>query len=228
MIVKSESYLSKVLLGIVFLINVNSRTSAQNLQIHYDYSEGREFITSTIEMLKPDDLGMTFFFVDFDYNHPKTGGISSAYWEIARDFALPHLKGLAVSLQYNDGLATWGPIGNVWLWGFSYPIRISDFRVAASLLYRHSNSAKTADFQFTAAWGNPILSDMLIFTGFIDIWTRDKTDKNSKSIVILAEPQLWYELGTVLAIGGELEISNNFLPEEDWSFKPTIAVKWQF
>jgi hypothetical protein len=56
---------------------------AQNLQLHYDYKNERKYVTSTIEMFKPDEYGATFFFVDMDYNNKGDKNISLAYWEIA-------------------------------------------------------------------------------------------------------------------------------------------------
>ncbi|HQB79593.1 MAG TPA: DUF5020 family protein, partial [Tenuifilaceae bacterium] len=57
--------------------------NAQNLQLHYDFGEDREFFTTTLEMFKPDQYGSTFFFVDMDYSADK-GGVGLAYWEISR------------------------------------------------------------------------------------------------------------------------------------------------
>lgn len=39
-----------------------------NLQLFYDFGNGRQFVTSTFEMFHPDSWGNTFFFVDIDYN----------------------------------------------------------------------------------------------------------------------------------------------------------------
>lgn len=66
-------------LAAFFLTFVSFVTCAQNIQLHYDL--GRNSLTSTVEMFRPDDWGSTFFFVDFDY-HWKASG---AYWEISRE-----------------------------------------------------------------------------------------------------------------------------------------------
>ena len=57
---------------------------AQNLQLHYDFWKGRQYLTSTVEMFKPDKHGSTFFFVDMDYDL-SDAKVKLAYWEIARD-----------------------------------------------------------------------------------------------------------------------------------------------
>lgn len=53
--------------------------SGQNIQLHYDF--GRNSLTSTVEMFRPDGGGSTFFFIDLDYS-PK---VSGAYFEISRE-----------------------------------------------------------------------------------------------------------------------------------------------
>ena len=45
-----------------------SMVSAHMLQVHYDMGEDRGYVTTTIEMFKPDQWGSTFFFVDMDHD----------------------------------------------------------------------------------------------------------------------------------------------------------------
>ena len=88
--------------------------SAQNLQLHYDFGKDRKFLTATLEMFKPDTLGSTFWFVDFDHNsnfdyEGELRSMSAAYWEISREFYIPGIKKikgleqLAFHIEYNDG-----------------------------------------------------------------------------------------------------------------------------
>jgi len=53
-----------------------------------------------------------------------------------------------------------------------------------------------------------------------------------KKTVVLTEPQLWYNLGKHLSIGGEVEFSKNFPStdptNDDFDIMPTIGLKWQF
>jgi hypothetical protein len=49
------------------------------------------------------------------------------------------------------------------------------------------------------------------------------------TVVILTEPQIWYNVWENLNLGGEVEIINNFLPGTDgFQFKPTLGFKWVF
>ena len=67
------------------------------------------------------------------------------------------------------------------------------------------------------------LSDKISFTGFADIWN------DGDLVVWMTEPQIWYSFGQ-LAVGGEVEISQNFVwgAGEDIQVMPTLGVKWEF
>ena len=76
-------------------------TKAQNVQLLYD--TGRNCMTSTVEMFRPDSLGSTYFFVDMDYS-PK---VSGAYWEISRELCFwkdTPVSWLSVHIEYNGGM----------------------------------------------------------------------------------------------------------------------------
>ena len=74
---------------------------AQNLQLHYDFGKGRQYLTSTVEMFKPDKHGSTFFFVDMDYDL-SDAKVKLAYWEIARDLKFWKAP-FAFHTEYNGG-----------------------------------------------------------------------------------------------------------------------------
>ena len=93
----SVKYKVHTLFYLVFLISI---VSAQNLQIHYVFSQDRSYFTSTLEMYRPDERGATFWFVDFDYNEPNSTGASLGYWEIARYFMTTFNKNFSLTLQF--------------------------------------------------------------------------------------------------------------------------------
>jgi hypothetical protein len=235
----------KYFLPVIFLIIKSLCGFGQNLQLHYDFGEDRHFFTSTLEMFKSDNLGYTFWFVDFDFNSPdKPRGISMAYWEISRDFYIPGIKKLrgleelGFHIEYNDGVQIEKPdstevigynLNSTWLAGFSCPVKFGDVVIGTMLLYRYPRGATSADFQFTAVWYQPVLKERLILTGFLDIWSQDKTYEDGKEIVFQTEPQFWYACNKNIFFGSEIEISKNFpFGPNDWKFQPTIAVKWVF
>jgi hypothetical protein len=51
-------------------------------------------------------------------------------------------------------------------------------------------------------------------------------------MVVLTEPQLWYNVNEHLSFGTEWEISNNFVyntyNDKTFFWNPTVAVKWNF
>ena len=209
---------------------------AQNLQTHYDMGEGRHYVTTTLEMFKPDALGSTFWFVDMDYNS-QLNSMSLGYWEIARYFTLPVLnKKLSATIQYNDGVMVAGaadeigiPLGSAWLAGLSYFMPLGESNLSVDLLYRRMDISKQPDWQFTLVWFHPLLNGRVHFMGYLDYYSQDGFT-GSKLNVLQSEPQLWFNLNNHIAVGSEVEISQNFLPQfgDAWKFMPTIAIKWTF
>lgn len=57
-----------VFLFLSLFLSSSSLLFSQNLQVHYDMGKDRGYITTTLEMFKPDKYGNTFFFVDFDHS----------------------------------------------------------------------------------------------------------------------------------------------------------------
>jgi len=220
--------MKKGILLIIVLLSLS--TFAQNLQLHYDFGKDRKHVTSTFEMFKTDEYGATFWFVDFDFNHPGNKSASLGYFEIARYFSLPlPIKNISATVQYNDGTAPWGPLGHVWLAGLSYPINLGLFVLTTDVLYRKDYFSEGSDVQLTGVWFIPIMDGKINFTGFFDIWSTKNFKTDSRDFVFLSEPQLWFNLGNHLALGGEVEISNNFIPgKTKVQFNPTLGFKWNF
>ena len=83
-------------------------------------------------------------------------------------------------------------------------------------------------FQLTGVWGVNFAKGKGTFSGFIDLWRGEK-GKGHGQLVVLTEPQLWYNVTSHLSFGTEVEISNNFIYNtyDDKSFfiNPTLAVK---
>ena len=228
--------MKKVLLAVAFFAMVLA-ANAQNVQLHYDFGEGRKMLTSTVEMFRPDKYGSTFFFIDMDYGADGTGidnGISLAYWEIARAFKWNETQKFMPRVEYNGGTmklapedAPWIPIENCWLAGLERTWASADFSKIFTLQanYKYIKDKEDASFQITGVWVIQMLENKLTFTGFADFWKEEMfwgTDFR-----FLTEPQLWYNTCNNFAIGTEVELSNNFVGDE-FAVKPTIAVKWTF
>lgn len=208
---------------------------AQNIQLHYDMGKDRGYLTSTIEMFKPDKLGSTFFFVDMDYStSDNLKGVNLSYFEIARTFKLGQSP-FSAHVEYNGGLFQVDPditvnIENAWLAGVDYSWNAEDFSKGFSLkaLYKNIQDKHDASFQFTAVWYYNFLDGKMSFNGFLDYWREDMDlnfDGEMTKFVFMTEPQLWYNASEHFAIGTEIEITNNFVAEE-FKVMPTAAIKW--
>lgn len=213
---------------------------SQNLQVHYDFGEDREMITTTLEMFKPDQYGSTFFFVDFDYSSDARdvdNGISLGYWEIARSFKWDESQKFEPRVEFNNGAAHFGAINNAWLVGGQYTFNNADFSRVLTLQanLKHIKDGKINDdfttdnllgFQLTAVWGLHFMEGSLSFVGFADFW-REDTFFGDKKYRFLTEPQIWYNAFEKISFGGEIEISSNFV-EDGVKVCPTLAAKWNF
>jgi hypothetical protein len=218
---------------------------AQNIQTHYDMGEDRGYLTTTVEMFRPDKTGNTFFFIDMDYG---SNGVrhspSLAYFEIARCFKLGKTP-FSWHIEYNGGLfnayGNANNISNASLTGLDYSWNAADFSKGISLKALYKNIANTPtgkphNFQLTAVWYLNFAKGKLSFTGFADFWKEDhvvsndgfRTNFQTKEYIFLAEPQLWYNVTKKFAVGGEVEISNNFAGHDGFMANPTAALKYTF
>lgn len=227
--------MKRVLLSLVFATALFSAKS-QNVQLHYDLGEGRNFFTTTVEMFKPDSWGSTFFFIDMDYSSDTrnvTNGVSLAYWEIARSFKWNENQKFQPRVEFNsgvfklDGDGPWIPIENSLLAGVERTFASADFSKILTLQanYKRIKDKEDASFQLTAVWTIQMLEGKLTFTGFADFWKEEMFWGTNYRF--LSEPQLWYNATKNLSLGGEIELSNNFVADE-FKVMPTLGVKYTF
>lgn len=238
--------MKKLFLSLVFLLHV-FLVCSQNIQLHYDFRHAlhsdvapRNYLTTTFEMFKPDKWGSTFMFVDLDFNQSR-GNIGLAYMEIARDFKLGKSPVMA-HIEFNGGVGKdktdYGfSLHNAYLAGASYNHTFGPVNVGTYLVYKYNAFEKVSnDVQWTVTWGTNLLDNKLTLSGFFDLWTQNKdkiTGKGGKRVVLLTEPQIWYNVTSNLAFGSEIEISNNFYDlynkENNKVYVcPTLAGKWTF
>jgi hypothetical protein len=201
-----------------------SMVSAQNLQVHYDMGEDRGYVTTTIEMFKPDQWGSTFFFVDMDHDTDAGNSVSFSYMEIARALKFWDSP-WAAQIEYNGGTF----VNNAWLAGAQYTWNSADFSKIFTLqgLYKFiDDGLNEASFQLTGVWTIHMFQGAVTFSGFADYWKEENTSLGT-DFVFLSEPQLWYNFGEHFSAGGEVELANNFIVE-GFRVSPTLAVKWTF
>ena len=232
------------------LLAMATAANAQtNFQTFYDF--GRGHFTTTMEGFHMDNWGNTFFFIDYDYNFRHDGAVVSpnnTYFEIARCLNFwqeSKLAPLSLQLEYNGGFGTWGdlfgvggrdygafPVNSAFLAGVDYFLHSKDFKntLNLKLLYKYFvQLPSTVPLQFTAVWGCQDLfgASGLRFSGFVDFWCE------YNNLVILSEPQLWYNIGSLfgvdnLHIGSEIELSYNFAGMTGFNVMPCLGTKWVF
>ena len=231
----------KKLLTIVLMASAAISANAQNVQVHYDFGrhlypdqeEGRQSVTMTLEQFKADKWGSWYYFVDVDFSNKFVEG---AYTEISREFNIGK-KGFAAHVEYDGGLNRFGSFQQSALLGGAWNGHSADFSKTYSVQLMYKRYFKSYEytsaynsFQLTGVWGLNF-GKSFTFSGFIDFWRGEDADGHGQ-LVILSEPQLWYNSNKHLSLGGEIEISNNFIYNtyDDKSFfiNPTLALKWNF
>jgi hypothetical protein len=186
--------------------------------------EDRGYVTTTIEMFKPDQWGSTFFFVDMDHDTDAGNSVSFSYMEIARALKFWDSP-FALQAEYNGGTY----VNNAWLAGAQYTWNSADFSKIFTLqgLYKYiDDDVNNASFQLTGVWTIQLFNNAVTFSGFADFWKEEKSWLGT-DFVFLSEPQLWYNFGEHFSAGGEVELANNFIVE-GFRVSPTLAVKWTF
>lgn len=220
--------------------------NAQNIQLHYDFGRNiysneeadRQKVTATLEQFKADDWGSWYYFFDVDLTSKTTRSI---YTEISREINLGKNLPLAAHVEYDGGLWHAPAIGNgsyqqAGLAGIAYNGHNADYSKTWSVqaLYKqflksYDGTRSYASFQLTGVWGLNFFDNKLTFSGFIDFWRGEKAN-NHGCLVILSEPQLWYNVNKHFSVGTEVEFSNNFIVnyynDKTFFVNPTLGVKW--
>ena len=238
--------MKKQILSLLFLASCMT-VGAQNIQVHYDFGRNiytgeessRQKVTITLEQFKADKWGSWFYFVDVDLSRHFT---ESAYTEIAREFNLGKQSPFAAHIEYNGGLSRNGSFQQAALIGGAYNGHSADFSKTWSvqLLYKqyfksYDTTRSYASVQLTGVWGLNFCNNKLRFAGFIDFWRGENWRPGKEGdgmLVILTEPQIWYNLTRNISFGSEIEISNNFIynfyNDKSFFINPTLAFKWNF
>ena len=223
--------------------------NAQNIQLHYDFGRNiypdqepdRQKVTVTLEQFKADPWGSWYYFVDLDLTNKF---FRSAYTEISREFKLGKESPFAAHIEYDGGLGRDDirSFQHAALLGGAYNGHNEDFSKTWSVQLLYKRFFKSYDytwaynsFQLTGVWGLTFANKKCTFSGFIDFWRAEnsKPDRYGHGmLVILTEPQFWYNFTPHFSVGSEVEISNNFIyntyDDKTFFVNPTVALKWNF
>lgn len=225
--------------------------NAQNIQLHYDFGKhmyqeqdknngNRQDVTLTYETFKADNLGSWYYFIDVDIDQ---NGVRGAYTEVSREFNIGK-QGFAAHVEFDGGLSRYaGSFQPAALAGIAWNGHNADFSTTYSIQamykqffgqsvkYGNSNHG-FASLQLTGVWSTTFCNDKLTFAGFIDFWRDQRWNNGHGCMVILSEPQLWYNVSKKFSFGTEIEFSNNFVNnitdfgDKTFYVNPTIAAKF--
>ena len=218
--------------------------NAQDIQLHYDFGrniypdqeDGRQKVTITVEQFKADKWGSWYYFVDLDLSRKF---FKSAYTEISREFSFGSGSPFAAHVEYDGGLSeAAGSFQQAALLGAAYNGHSADFSKTWSVQLLYKRYFKSYDYsraynsaQLTGVWGLNFAQNKCTFSGFIDFWRGEKANGHGQ-LVILTEPQFWYNFTPHFSVGSEIELSNNFIynlyDDKTFFINPTLAVKWNF
>lgn len=235
--------MKRIYLLLAFALLSLGKLTAQNVQLHYDFGrqlysatqDERPQLTSTVELFRPDKWGNTFFFIDMNYQRE---GITSAYWEISREFRLGKLP-VNLHVEFDGGLSNGGSFNNAYLAGLTYAFNKKDFSAGFTLtpMYKYlARQTNPNSWQLTGTWYWHLAKGLVTFTGFADLWGDRHPFTNQYMTVFLTEPQLWLNLNKIrgidpafnLSVGTEWEVSTNFARLDKTTVNPTLALKWTF
>lgn len=225
--------------AIALATTMRSQTNVQAL--YHVANDGDHYLTSTIEMFKTDKNGSNYFFIDMNYGASDVKGVSMAYWEITR--GLKFWKSpFEIHIEYDGGLGQYSTssgdvaytINDAWLFGGQYTWNTTDYSKIFTLqaMFKTIRDKNDASFQITGVWTLNYFKNKLTASGFIDFWKEDNTfTENSKTsetkYVMVSQPQFWYNSGSHLSLGTELDLSCNSA-QKGFYCDPTIAAKWKF
>ncbi len=258
--------MKKVVFLAALMLTVTGLKAQTNIQEMYDFNRGH--LTTTLEMFKTDAWGSTFFFTDI--YHPTDAIVPTGYYtEIARALNFwqhTPLKNLSLHVEWNGGQFA----SNAWLFGVEYLLHNESFTntFTFQLMYKRISGQKQLDetpivmrpfdkvsdipLQFTFVWNMQNLFNVkgLSFSGFFDAWGEnvnwglvDYLKWDNTQLVILCEPQVWYNIGqhfgcNHLMIGGEVELAynfaggwrsgNDFNKNKGFNVAPCAGIKWAF
>ena len=152
-------------------------------------------------------------------------------------------------MEWNGGQF---PVNNAWLFGAEYLLHNDDYSntFTFELMYKWiAGQDKYIPLQFTFVWGMKDIFGVngLVFSGFVDVWgekitwTDDDGTTSDTDVVIISEPQVWYNIGQFfncenLFLGGEVELAYNFAgawrkslyDNKGFNVSPAFGIKWNF
>ena len=210
----------------------------------YRFGDGKGYGTSVISAFAEDPCGDTYARADFGFS-TAPWALSSSYLEVSRTLCFwkdTALKGLGIHGEFNGHLNK----GNSnWLVGLDYTIPGRNMlKFSASYMFFNGSASSMVPAQFSFLWRCNDVLDVpgLQFRGLLRVWGEETaywygdekpTEKPAGHFIVKATPQLWYSIGRLfgfdnLSLGGEVELSYNYLGHSGFRACPMAGVKIGF
>lgn len=240
-------FLFSAFLGLAFLPGVS-----QTLQMHYDLRHSvdpknnpKNYPELYFEFFKTQDSGKAFikpgsFLLKAEADLLGEGGnIGKFYLQVSQSFRFWQPK-IFLNLQYSGGLGVTEPkqysyyIPNTYSFGLNYPFKWGNCYLSAVLNYQYVPYKKpTMDGLFTLYWWKGLWNYHAEISGDFSIWTanRDHGDSltlalSGKEFFFYAEPQFWFHINKVVALGTKIVIGYHvYAVENVLNLYPTIAIR---
>jgi Domain of unknown function (DUF5020) len=239
-------------LMVLFLCLVNFFAFSQTLQLHYDVRHtvdpkrnAHNFPTLYFEYFKNQDSGKSFIKAgsvllktQADFTGAKNN-IGKFYFQVSQSFRFWNPK-IFISLQYSGGLGVTEPkqysyyILNTYSAGLSYPFKWGNAYLTSVLDYKYvTYDTPSNDFLYTLYWWKGLWNYKAELSGDFSIWTENKNhgddytkDSSGKRFSFFAEPQFWYNINKVLALGTKVTVNYHVLTIDDvFQVYPTLGIK---
>jgi Domain of unknown function (DUF5020) len=227
-------------------------SNAQNLQLHYDLrhtvspkTNPANFPTLYFEFWKMRDSGQHLikpgaFLLKTEADLLGAGNnIGKFFMQVTQSFRAWTPK-IFLQLQYSGGGGITEPkqysyyITNTYQTGAELPWHWKNAWLTTVLDYKYVSYPKpTRDPIFTQYWYKGFLHYTLEFAGDFSLWTENKNQGTEttagltgKRLFFFAEPQVWYNLTHILALGSKLNCYYHVnIPANVFQAYPTLAVK---
>ena len=227
---------------------------AQSLQAHYDFRKSlepkynaKDFVTLYFHYFKSQDIdsaiispGSFLMTMQGDLVGERDA-IGRFYMQVSQSARFWTPK-VFLSIQYSGGFGVSEPgsygyyLANTYSVGVSYLFSWGEAPFSVSVSYMRSAARKPGnDVLCSLYWWSGFWQYRAEFLGDIQMWTQDRdrgdnftAGMHGKRIAVYAEPQLWYSLGSSIAVGSKINMYYLVLTSDHVvQVYPTLAVKYK-
>ena len=238
--------MTRLLITIALLAAGASAMAQTDVRALYNFAEDSPAATAILESWGTDNWGDTFSTAEFGFKADPFS-LNSGAFEITRSFnfwsGIPVLKDFSLQAGFEGRLNMDTSSALV---GLAWTAPVDKHVLRAAVLYRGftGNVQSYAPVQLNLMWRMYDLfgAEGLDFRGLLKAWGEntsywygesDPVNGETGFFILRANPQLWYAFGRKfgadgLSLGGEVELSYNWLGCRGFKARPSVGLKLQF